>query len=418
MNWLFFSLGLLIGIIVTAAIFYRLMYAPLKQKALKQSQETEAAKTETIVAKKEQELALAQQQETEQKLEEVSRQREQLLQQNARHETLLKESVELKQQMQETFENLSQKILNHRLNELEENTDKQRVQDIKSIDALLKPLSELVQRNDKENQSLKTELNRFINLNSQWVDALKESKGRGDWGELELYRLLEESGVHFEKQVSDNGLRPDVKVPLTNGRFIYIDAKTILTNLARAQEQNDEHLAEEERNKHVKALEHEIKKLSIKSYETLSKGSIDFVVLFVPRESMLRVALETSPSIMEDAFNKNIILASPLILMAVLKTVAYEWQQVRLSKDAETIKTIGQELHKRAEIFIRKFDKVGTQLLTVQNSYIETQRSLSGRFIPQLKKFETMGCSSKNPLPEELVDVEIAIPKLTGIAGE
>jgi len=417
-----FGAGILAGMVVVGLISWWRMQG-LKRQLQVAQQSADDAVQQSRLYQREQELLLAQKAELVAQMTVINTQRESLLQQNAKNEALLKEAGDMRQHLQETFENLSHNILKGRMAELEDNAQKNRAEELKSIDALVKPLKELIERNDKDTQSLKTQLDTFVRLNSQWVEAIRGSKGRGDWGELELYRLLEESGVEFEKQPTEQGLRPDVKVPLTNGRFLYIDAKTILTNLSRWHEA-DPHSGDatvaEERQKHVKALEAEIKKLSLKSYETLAQGSVDFVVLFVPRESMLRVALEESPHLMEDAFRQNVILASPLILMAVLKAVAYEWQQVRLSKDAESVKAIGQKLHNSAVLFIERFEKLGKQLVTVQRTYVEAQRSFSGQqgFIPQLRRFEDMGCGSKKRFPDPLIDLEEPVALLAGAEAD
>src|SRR4029079_16170790 len=121
------------------------------------------------------------------------------------------------------------------------------------------------------------------------AEALSNSKGRGDWGEMELIRLLEASGlmpgVHYEAQKVQDGLRPDITIKLSNQRVLYVDAKTIMINLERLFNAGDSEEEALERKKHAAALEKEILSLSLKSYETKCKDSIDFVVLYVPRES-------------------------------------------------------------------------------------------------------------------------------------
>ncbi len=356
-----------------------------------------------------------------------------LNEEKVRAETLLNEAKALENRMTETFENLSHKILTARKSEFDDETVKANDQQKKSIEALIKPLAELIEKGGKkvteleeDNLQTRVSLNEAIkgvvkrteelhNTNTRLASALSNSKGRGDWGELELIRLLEVSGlvegIHYEKQETEGHSRPDIKIYLSNGRFLYIDAKTIMVNLERlaAADQNDSSEEQiQERKRHAKALEEEIKKLSLKSYEDLIKGSVDFVVLYVPRVSMLQVALEEKPNLMEASFRRKIILASPLNLMAILKTVAYGWQQEKLSRNAEEIQALAVELHKRSATFLEKFQKIGSRLELTLSAYEEATTSFQGRmgFIPQMKKMEDLGARSKKALPEGLVAEE------------
>ncbi len=373
-----------------------------------------------------------QQLETEnQRLREV---KEQFHAEKTRAETLLSEAKTIEVRMLETFENLSHKILKSQKAEFEEETLGTNQEHKKSIEALIKPLSELIEKgqekvNELEKDNLETRVSlqeaikgvvkrteELHNTNTRLASALSNSKGRGDWGELELIRLLEASGlvegIHYEKQETEKGVRPDIKVYLANGRFLYVDAKTIMVNLERLAGAYDVENPEEqvqERKRHAKALEEEIRKLSLKSYEELISGSVDFVVLYVPRVSMLQVALEEKPSLMEESFQRKIILASPLNLMAILKTVSYGWQQDKLSRNADEIQALAVELHKRSATFLEKFQKIGQRLDAATDAYDDATKSFQGRmgFIPQMKKIEELGARSKKALPEALVmDVE------------
>jgi|GEM_PF-3463340 len=330
------------------------------------------------------------------------------------------------------FEMLSQQTLKTLKEELEAKAEreyrlKQEAMD-ERLGQLLKPLKDVLDENEKrvkevEKQhlegttSLKTEISNIVEQTAQLVsvknklaEALSNSKGRGDWGELELIRLLEHSGlhegIHYEAQRQENGLRPDITLRLSNQRILYIDAKTILVNLERlmlAEDDTEEHL--QERKKHANALEKEVLSLSLKSYESKSNDSIDFVVLYVPRESMLRAALEEKPQLMELAFQRRVILASPLVLMPILKVVAYGWDQAQISQKAAEIQELGKELHKRAASFLINFEEIGKKLGSLSETYDRTKTSFMGRrgFVPQLKKFEQAGCKSEKDLPKTLL---------------
>jgi DNA recombination protein RmuC len=346
---------------------------------------------------------------------------------NTRLETLLVESKKLGEQQQEQFELLSHKTLRAIAEQLEEKAAKEHQQKQGLLDErltnLLKPLKELIDQNDKKVQelekqhtedtaSIKTHIElivgetaKLVSVKNKLAEALSNSKGRGDWGEMELIRLLEASGliegVHYEAQRVENGLRPDITIRLSNQRVLYIDAKTILINLERLLNAGDSEEEAVERKKHAAALEKEVLSLSLKSYETKNKDSIDFVILYVPRESMLRAALEEKPLLLEQAFQRRVILASPLVLMAILKTVAYGWDQAQLSQKAQEIHELGRELHKRASTFLERFLKVGDRIEALSTSYEDTRLALNGRqgMLPQLRKFEEYGCKSEKQLP-------------------
>lgn len=346
---------------------------------------------------------------------------------NTRLETLLDETHKQTSQQQEQFEALSQKTLKALKAELEEKTQREAQLRQASVDErigqLIQPLKEVIEHHEnrvkeiekqhtEDTASLKKhiemivdETGKLVNVKNKLAEALSNSKGRGDWGEMELVRLLEISGlmagVHYEAQKQQDGLRPDITIKLSNQRVLYVDAKTILVNLERLFSAGDSEEEAKERKKHAEALEKEVLSLNLKSYETKCKDSIDFVVLYVPRESMLRAALEERPALMEQAFQRRVLLASPLILMSVLKTVAYGWDQAQLSQKAQEIHTLGRELHKRAATLLDRFLKMGSRIEALNASYEETLLSIKGRqgIMPQLKKFEEYGCKSEKALP-------------------
>lgn len=353
---------------------------------------------------------------------------------NVRLETLLDEHRKQTEQQQGQFEALSQKTLKALKEELEEKSNREHQQKQQLLDEkltlLLKPLREVIDLNEKkvkeiekqhteDTASLKKhiemiveETGKLVGVKNRLAEALSNSKGRGDWGEMELIRLLEYSGliqgIHYEAQKVQDGLRPDITIKMSNQRVLYVDAKTIFVNLERLLSAEDSEEESIERKKHAAALEKEILSLNLKSYETRCKESIDFVVLYVPRESMLRAALEERPALMEQAFQKRVLLASPLILMSVLKTVAYGWDQAQLSQKAQEIHLLGRELHKRSSTFLERFLKVGDRLEALSNQFEEAKISLTGRqgMLPQLRKFEEYGCKSEKTLPGALAQDE------------
>jgi len=346
---------------------------------------------------------------------------------NTRLETLLEESRKQTDLQQQQFEALSQKTLKAIQLEMEEKAareaqQRQVVMD-ERISLLLKPLREVITEHEnrvkeiekqhtEDTASLKKhieliveETGKLVGVKNKLAEALSNSKGRGDWGEMELIRLLENSGliagIHYEAQKQQDGLRPDITIRMSNQRVLYVDAKTIMVNLERLMSAGDSEEEAVERRKHAAALEKEVLSLNMKAYETKCKDSIDFVVLYVPRESMLRAALEEKPALMEQAFQRRVLLASPLILMSILKTVAYGWDQAQLSQKANEIHALGRDLHKRAATFAERFLKLGERLESLGGFYEDAKLALTGRqgIMPQLRKFEEYGCKSEKSLP-------------------
>ncbi|MEM0950543.1 MAG: DNA recombination protein RmuC [Cyanobacteria bacterium P01_H01_bin.74] len=358
---------------------------------------------------------------------------------NATLQTRLEEQLKTEADQASQFEQLSKTVLQALQTDMEtrqEKTDIKRQATMQAtmeerLGLVVKPLKDIILAHEKQVKALEkqqisdtaglknhiellvSQTAQLVQVKDRLAEALSNSKGRGDWGELALTRLLEMSGlqpgVHFEAQKIQNSLRPDITLFLPNERVIYIDAKTILVNLEQlllADDSNNTEAAQKARKKHADALEKEILSLNVKGYAALHKNSIDFVVLYVPRESMLRVALEEKPLLMEAAFQRKVLLASPLVLMAILKTVAYGWDQAKLSQNAQEIQALGEELHRRAALFLSKFEKLGERLEQVGHQYEETETTLTGRrgIVAQLKKFEKLGCKSEKSLPEKLSD--------------
>lgn len=370
-----------------------------------------------------------------------------LLSDKTRLETLLEDAKQQENRLALMGQDLLKQIKQEMQAELEKEFQQKQEATQGKIGELLKPLTELIlehrqkvetveeqldevekQRIDETSQ-LKTlidlmskETRRLADGGNRLAEALSNSKGRGDWGEMQLTRLLEASGlmegVHYEVQngVRDDSsklLRPDVTVRFTNNRLLYIDAKTILTNLERLEHAETEADAQTERKKHVAALEKEILSLSAKAYDAKHRDSIDFIVLFVPRESMLRLALEEKPDLLEQAFHRRIVLASPLILMAILRTVSIGWQEAQLSQNAQEIHGLARELHKRAATFVERFLKIEDRLKLAMGQFDDAKTALSGRMglISQVKKLEDYGCKSEKKLLPLTLQGDLDLPE-------
>ncbi|MCA9842481.1 MAG: DNA recombination protein RmuC [Cyanobacteria bacterium HKST-UBA03] len=395
------------------------------------------ADTQQALAVKTSELALTTEQlvETKARLAEKETVLADALTQKARAETALQEAETRQQDWQEKlqhqFQDFSQQTLKAMMADLEERTNKRHVEHRQqlneSVHHLLKPVQETLKQYDqkvnelntqtlKETTTLKAQIGQVVEQTQKLtqakehiISALTSSKGRGDWGELELVRLLEASGlregVHYEFQPTQTDQsRPDILIKLPNDRQLFVDAKSLLVPLEKmASAGDDEALQAKARKEQLANIRREIKNLYDKAYQSKAKGSLDFVILYVPRESMLRVPLEEDPALMTDAFNKNVVLASPLILMGILKTVAQGWQQYTLSQQANELQGLGQELHKRVAVFMERYRKVGNTIATLGRQYRESQTAMVGQqgVYKAMEKFQELGCTSAKQLPSE-----------------
>jgi DNA recombination protein RmuC len=247
--------------------------------------------------------------------------------------------------------------------------------------------------------------------------ALRSNNYKGKWGEAQLRRIVEVSGllnyVDFYTQESSatdsGGIRPDMIIRLPGGRTIIIDAKVPFTAYLEASQipanATGDELAKRERllAEHVKALRKHVEDLTRKSYWEGFENTSEFVVAFVPSESLLSAALELDPALLEDAFSKKVALASPVNLFAVLKTVAFAWnQEMATEKVAEIIK-LGQELYKRIGIVAGHADDLRKHLDKTVGSYNAFAKSLERNLLTTASEFPKL----------DLADAISEVPAIT-----
>lgn len=240
------------------------------------------------------------------------------------------------------------------------------------------------------------------------VKALKASHVRGKWGEMSLRRLVELAGLvencDFRDQASisteQSRLRPDLIVFLPNHRKIVVDAKVPMDSYLDAIEaetdaERDRLLAE-----HGQHLQRHISALASKSYWDQLEGSPEFVVLFIPLESLYSAALRSNPNLLEEALGKNITLATPTTLIALLKAVAHGWKQEKLAHSAEQIAALGKELYERLSKVAEHLSKLGTNLDRSVQAYNETVGSFESRVFVQARRFHDLGITPREKIPE------------------
>jgi DNA recombination protein RmuC len=233
------------------------------------------------------------------------------------------------------------------------------------------------------------------------ASALRSNNVKGQWGEAQLRRIVEVAGlleyVDFSAQetssTDEGNIRPDMIIRLPGGRTIVVDAKVPFTAYLEASQIPSNAQGEQGAvrakllSDHVKALRNHIDTLGKKAYWEGFDGNSEFVIAFVPSESLLSVALELDPTLLEYAFSKKVALASPVNLWAVLKTVAYAWrQEVATEQVAEIIK-LGQELYKRVGVVANHADSLRAALEKAVKSYNDFAGSLERNMLTTAKKF-------------------------------
>lgn len=232
----------------------------------------------------------------------------------------------------------------------------------------------------------------------QLVSALRAPQVRGRWGEIQLERVVELAGMtrhcDFDTQVTANGrngtIRPDLVVRLAGGRQLVVDAKVPLTAYLDATSETDPRRRTEQLARHAKHLRGHIDQLSGKAYWEAFDPGPEFVVLFIPGDPFLDAALTADSGLLEYAFGRNVILATPTTLIALLRTVAFGWRQEALSHDMATIQQLGRELYNRLSTAGNHLDKLGTQLGKAVDSFNHSVASIESRVMVTARRLHDL----------------------------
>lgn len=245
------------------------------------------------------------------------------------------------------------------------------------------------------------------------VNALRRPEVRGQWGEMTLRRLAELAGMvehcDFKEQVhvrtEDTSLRPDMIVHMPDGRDLVVDVKTPLDAYLEAVDATTDELRAAALRKHAQQIAERIRQLGAKSYWSQFENSPDFVILFIPGDQFLSAALAEHPTLLEDAIRQDVIIATPSSFVALLKAVAYGWRQMALAQNAETIRTLAEDLYKRLAVFATHLTKMGRNLGTTVDAFNSAVGSLERQVLPGARKFTELGVRPEREIePIEPID--------------
>ncbi len=253
------------------------------------------------------------------------------------------------------------------------------------------------------------------------VQALRAPQVRGQWGEMQLRRTVEMAGMinycDFEEQASvetsdGQRQRPDMIIRLPNERVVVVDSKVPLAAYLDALQSDDPDHQKERMVAHARHIRDHIKGLSAKSYWTQFDNAPEFVVLFIPNETIFSAALEQDPELIEQGVLNKVILATPTTLIALLKAIAYGWQQEAIAREAKDIAALGKELYERVSVVTGHFTKLGKSLDQSVGCYNKAVSSMESRLLVTAKKFDALDSASPDPLPEpSLIENQPSLPK-------
>ncbi|GAA2515003.1 DNA recombination protein RmuC [Pilimelia columellifera subsp. columellifera] len=237
----------------------------------------------------------------------------------------------------------------------------------------------------------------------QLVSALRAPQVRGRWGEHQLRRIIEAAGMlehcDFGEQVTgatdDAAVRPDLVVTLHGGRSVVVDAKAPFDGYLSAMEAKDEPTRNRHLDAHARHLRGHVDALGAKSYWAAFAPAPEFVVLFVPADPFLDAALQRDPSLLEHAFARDVVLATPATLMALLRTVAYSWRQEALAANAAQVHALARELYGRLGTLGDHVGKLGSSLGGAVSAYNRAVGSLESRVLVSARKLADLGVSAE-----------------------
>ena len=345
---------------------------------------------------------------------------------NAAHErqTILEQS---EQRLTTQFENLANRIFEHSGKKIEQ-------QNKQSLNFLLSPLKDQLEsfkkqvqdsfgEEAKERHTLTHEIRNLQQLNQQMTkeatnltNALKgNNKIQGNWGEFILSQILDNSGLRlgyeYDTQVNltnenNQRLQPDVIVHLPQGGDVVIDSKVTLVAYERYFNNDEEIVKTKALSDHLTSVRNHLKQLSQKDYHKLiGINSLDYILMFIPVEPAFLCAIDSDPSLINDALKNNIMIVSPTTLLVALRTIHNLWRYEHQNRNAELIADKASKLYDKVRGFVEDMETLGSTLDKAQQTYQNSLNKLSkgrGNIIGQIERFRELGVEVKKPINPDI----------------
>jgi DNA recombination protein RmuC len=296
-----------------------------------------------------------------------------------------------------------------------------------------KKVEDVYDKESRDRVSLQSELEHLKKLNTQMSEdavnltrALKgDKKTQGNWGEVVLERILEQSGLRkgteYETQVAlkavDGARRyPDVVIRLPDSKDVVVDAKMSLVDYEQhVNADNDEDKARF-LSRHVTAIGNHISSLSVKEYEKLEGiRSLDFVLMFVPIESAFIAAFDADPDMFIKAYDKQVIVVGPTTLLVTLRTIQTIWRYEHQNRNAEKIAAQAGGIFDQFSLIVESLDDVGRSLGKAQDSFDQAHKRLStgkGNMVKRVQQLQNLGARTKKKMPASVLNVDEGLPKI------
>lgn len=341
-------------------------------------------------------------------------------------------SAEALRQNNHSFMQLAKEVLERHYGEADTNYQARE----NAIQSLLRPLEEALKSTheqlghlDRSTRQTQGELSGQLKAMSSaqailhqetrhLAHALRRPEVRGQWGELTLKRLLELSGMNdhadfteqFSLQTEAGLLRPDLVIHLPQGRQIVVDVKTPLDAYLDAHASKDEKQRRVKLVQHARQLKQRVRELAKKRYWAQFEQAPDFIVLFIPGDQFLAAALDEDLQLLEYALANKVVLATPSSLVALLRVIAYGWQQSELDEQSRVVRELASEFDKRLSVFGRNLNGLGRDLSRTMETYNRTVGSYDRKIKPISRQFEKFNAELEREYPGEIA-TELRLPK-------
>lgn len=350
----------------------------------------------------------------------------------------LQEKIEFidraKTELEKNFKALANDISQKALAQLNAQNNHEIARDKDIIANMLKPVAESVTElrkhvaeSSQQRSNLSGKLDQSLHqlfLTHQNLDrelkglqnALKRPQTRGRWGEIQLHRIVELAGmqeyVDFEEQkITDGKNRPDMTILLPGERKIAVDAKASMDAYLKALEANTDEERDRLLQQHASQVILRVRDLGKKEYWKSTNSSFDYVVLFLPLDSLYACAVEKNPNLIEDAIQQHVLIASPMTLMALLRTISCTWSEFASNKEAEKIVALGHQFIERFSNFAKHLQDIGKFIDNSTKAYNNLVGSFDHHLRPTLEKFSQLQ-SLQHPEVKELIQIDTKVHQL------